>query len=146
MAFKDNLREFIGNLGGFGPENLTRLQGLVRSDVPDFTTIRLSALLQGSPPRTIEVAGLAKALDVHPRQLLNESAKVGADEGRKIADFAVGSLKNFQLVESFCVYVETSAAFRGKALTQNDLSEILNAFRPESELEDEMELFDLGDQ
>ena len=97
MAFKDNLREFIGNLGGFGPENLTRLQGLVRSDVPDFTTIRLSALLQGSPPRIIEVAG-------------------------------------------------TSAAFRGKALTQNDLSEILNAFRPESELEDEMELFDLGDQ
>ena len=120
MAFKDNLREFIGNLGGFGPENLTRLQGLVRSDVPDFTTIRLSALLQGSPPRTIEVAGLAKAA---------RPAKVGADEGRKIIEVA-----------------GTSAAFRGKALTQNDLSEILNAFRPESELEDEMELFDLGDQ
>ena len=136
MGFTEILTEFVKKHIERDPNALQTIADRVRETVPDFTRRRLDGLLGRQRPREhIEIEPLARALNVHARQLT-----AGTPQERRIADYAVTWYKTPDMVERFYQFVETSPAFR-EGTSDRDLDTLRLAFEEDDRPRTEHDVF-----
>ena len=128
MAFKDKLRSLIEEKGGRTPENLSRIAGLAREIVPDFTPKYLARLLLGHPARPEDYQALAVALGVPPHSLIDDPESMEQENLRKVRKFVSDRMGRPDLEEEFIEYLCANVKFRSPNLTPDDLYSSFNEF------------------